>query len=125
MLEYKGDIDIKVNLQNGIYTFRNNSGIGKSYLVSLLKSYAADGEPVMAYTYTDMIIGVQFNNVVKPGEQKLLVIDRYDLYSDAFTEQIEKFAETGVVLIDIKGSTNLQSKLCYLDMTEHMIEVSE
>ena len=125
MQEYKGSVDIKINLPNGVYDFRAKSATGKTRLAKLLKDYAADGEPVMSYSYNDKVNGVPFDSVVHPGKQKLLVLDRYDLYNGEFKEQIEEFAKTGVVLIDIKGPTSIDSELCYIEMTEDCIEVTE
>lgn len=125
MQEYKGNIDIKVELPNGVYDIRAISGTGKSYLAKLLKDYARGGEPVMSYSYDDKILGIPFDTLVKPGKQKLLMLDRYDLYYGEFTEQIKEFAKTGVVLVDVKGPFPIASELCYLTMTESSIEVTE
>lgn len=123
MFKVGGQTKICIDLPNGIYEFDAISGTGKTRLAKLLKELAVAGEPVMSYTYNDKVLGLDFDTVVKPGEQKLLVVDRYDLYRDEFNERINRFADTGVVLVDIKGGTTLKCDSCLLTMDKSIIKV--
>lgn len=124
MLKYNGKVNIEIGLLNGVYYFKIHSGVGKSRLAKLLKSYSLDGDDVVSYTYTDKALGIPLNHFInKVTNPRLLLLDRYDLYNGDFKEEIEEFAKTGVVLIDIKGPTDIRCCECVLTMTNNTIEV--
>lgn len=123
MLKFGGQTKVIVDLPNGIYEFDPMSATGKTRLAKILRELGISGLPVMSYTYSDKVLRVPFNEVIKPGEQKLLMIDRYDLYRNQFNEQIKEFAKTGVVLIDIKGGISLECDSCTIIMDESSIRV--
>ena len=125
MLRYEGSIDIIINLRNGVYYFEEVSSTGKSRLAKLLKVYSRKGLPVISYSYDDKVLGIPFSILVKPGKQELLLLDRYDLYNGEFKEEIEEFAKTGVVLIDIKGPSKVACEECIIKMEKTLIEVAE
>lgn len=118
-------VKIKVALQPGVYYFEEMSSTGKTRLYKLLREYAIAGFPVMGYSYSDYKLGIDFRTLVKPGVQKLLMVDRYDLYNGMFLEEIKEFAGTGIVLVDCKGDTELQCSPCFIEMSKDRIEVTE
>lgn len=115
--------NIEVRLDNGIYIFDMDSGTGKTWLCKMLRQYQLAGEPVASYTYQDKQIGLDFDKVVKPTEQKLLMIDRYDMYRNQYNDIIRQFAETGIVLIDCKTPIALPCNTCSIDISEELLEV--
>lgn len=118
----KALIKIDIQLNNGVYYFDEELATGKTRLTKLLRGYMQDF-PVSSYSYDDLVAGLDFDKVVKPSEQKLLVIDRYDLYKGRFKEQIEKLAKTGIVILDCNGDPLIPCELCYLNMQDDKIEV--
>lgn len=118
-------VKIKVALQSGVYYFEEMSSTGKTRLYKLLREYAIASFPVMGYSYSDYKLGIDFRTLVKPGVQKLLMVDRYDLYNGMFLEEIKEFAETGIALVDCKGDTALQCSPCFIEMSKDRIEVTE
>ena len=123
MLKYEGNIDIIIDLPNGIYCFRPESGCGKSRLSSILKNYYFIDRPVISFTYKDLLLGIPISDLIKPGEQKILMLDRYDLYNGMLKKQIIEFAKTGVVLLDVKGLPKVPCVYCFMEMDEGIINV--
>lgn len=93
-------------------------------MIKTFRGYTQD-YPVASYLYDDLALKIPFNTLVKPEEQKVLVIDRYDLYNGTLTEQIKECAKTGTVLIDCKGNPGVKCKLCFIEMTADTIDVHE
>lgn len=105
MLKYTGVTDVVIDLPNGIYTFEEKSGIGKTRLTKVLQDYYILGMPVVAITYRDLQLGLNLNEKIYPGKQELLMVDRYDLYNGMLNNVVTTFAKTGVVL---QYTTNLE-----------------
>lgn len=120
----KGKVKVIINLDNGVYYFDEESATGKTRLAKVFRGYTQD-YPVASYSYDDLALKIPFDTLVKPGEQKVLVIDRYDIYKGTLTEQIKEFAKTGIVLIDCKGNPGVKCNLCFIEMTADTIEVHE
>lgn len=116
-------IKVDIKLDNGIYCFYGDSGEGKTRLAKLFRNYSIKF-PVASYSYNDLVLDIPFDVLVKPGKQKVLVLDRYDLYKTMFTEQIKEFANTGIVLIDCKGDPLIECEVCFIRMEIDSIEVS-
>lgn len=57
---------------------------------------------------------------------RVLLIDRYDIYSSMFHDEIVKQSQTCVVLLDLKHSVDLGSTfyMCSLSLSEGGFEVS-
>lgn len=51
----RGNVDININLPNGIYRFNSESGTGKTYLYHLLNILYDAGCPVIGLTYRDIV----------------------------------------------------------------------
>lgn len=111
---------IQVRLDPGVYILHDRAAGGKSYLCSLLHKLR-DRERVDSHTYP---------NEFKPAElldsskRDLVMLDRYDMYCGAGVEEIAKFAETGVVLIDCKSHDYpLAATTCFIRFSEDKLEV--
>lgn len=117
---------VNIELENGIYVFDSESATGKTRLCKLLKNWKAYGEPVDAYTYNDFLKGYALNSVLTPNN-KVILLDRYDLYKNEGHELINMCASKSVVLIDCKTPFlgGIDDKTCFIDMTEDKIEVTE
>ena len=121
--EYNPNVNILLN--NGIYVFDAESATGKTWLCKQLKKLKAYGEPVDAITYNDLLTRVRLENVVKP-QNKVIMLDRYDMYREAGYELINNCETTSIVLIDCKSGFNgsRDTEMCFIDISENNIEVS-
>ncbi len=121
----KYNVLVDIQLNNGIYIFDNESGLGKTRLTKLFKKYQAYGEPVVAYTYNDKLIGVDIASVLNPQKYKVILLDRYDMYEGDGAELILKCAENSIILIDCKNdfSVTVDDEWCTINMEKDKIEV--
>ena len=87
--------NINILLDNGIYVFDAESAIGKTWLCKQLKKLKAYGETVDAVTYNDLLAGMRLENVVKP-QNKVVRLDRYDMYREDGYELINECAATSI-----------------------------
>lgn len=119
------DVVVSVNLDNGIYQFCCESSTGKTRLYNTVKKYQRAGYNAAAYSYTDFQDGLNFEDVINKVQPSLLVIDRYDMFSDKYQEDILKVAKDCIVLIDSKDvlTFNDYYTTCTIDMTPVTIEV--
>lgn len=117
---------IKINLNNGIYIFDSKSAIGKTRLCNELKTLQAYGEPVAGYTYNDLKLGQNLDNLLNNRFYKVIMIDRYDLYKNLYIEGIEQASKYCIILVDCKGESpfNLDYDICKIEMTIDLIEVT-
>lgn len=118
--------EIYIELENGIYIFDNESATGKTRLSKFFKKLKAYGEPVDSFTYDDLLRGESLEKVLHSAN-RVILLDRYDLYKEKGHDLINACARDSIILIDCKtafrGSTEDQS--CFINMTEDKIEVSE
>lgn len=121
----KYNVSVDIQLENGIYVFDNESGLGKTRLAKLFKKYQAYGEPVASYTYNDKLIGIDISNILKPNKFKVILLDRYDMYEGDGAELILKCAENAIILIDCKNdiSVTADDEWCTIHMEKDKIEV--
>ncbi len=115
---------VKINLENGIYTFDAESATGKTRLCKHLKKLKAYGELVDSFTYDDLLRGDTLDKVLR-AENKVIMLDRYDLYKSEGHELINRCAEHSIILIDCKSPFlgSPESEDCCITMTENWLEV--
>lgn len=117
---------IYIRLEPGIWVFDSET-VGKTRLCKCLRDLEVEGYPVCGYTFEDLELGRKLSDILADKKYKLIMLDRYDLYSDMEHEAICKAAEYAIVLIDckagFKGSCN--DEPCYINMTRNSIEVTE
>lgn len=120
----KYDVDIEVDLEDGLYVFTRRSATGKSYLASMLRRYHSFGEPVNSYTYEDHLNKLELQAAT--GDAcKVLVVDRYDMYYGAFLQELLELSSHCIVLVDVKSpSTLCKNNLCSVLLKEGGILVS-
>lgn len=120
------DITISINLENGVYQFCCESATGKTRLYDSIKSYQHAGYNVTAYSYTDLQDGLNLEEVINRIRPQLLLIDRYDMFSDMYHESILRVSENCIVLIDSKDVLTFSDyyTTCEINMTPTTIEVN-
>ena len=100
--QYVPSIEIRLS-EPGVYAFSPLRADGKSYLCSLLHQLR-DRERVDSYTYPAVFDPAALFDREK---RDLIMLDRYDMYAGQGTEEILRFAQSGIVLVDVKGPNDL------------------
>ncbi len=100
-----------------LYVFNSESGTGKTYLRKVLEKCHVYGKPVSAYSYETALLGLRPLDVCKPTD-KLVVLDRYEMYQDEYDDDVCTLAENTCVLADTKICAFLPVpyRLCTLHM---------
>lgn len=120
------DVTVNINLENGIYQFCCESATGKTRLYSVVRSYQCSGDNVMAYSFTDMQIGLSLPDMLSKVRPTLLFIDRYDMFKDKYHDDILSISKDCIILIDSKDvlTFNDYYTTCEISMTPTAIEVN-
>lgn len=101
--QYVPAIEIRIS-NPGIYLLAPLGADGKSYLCSLLHKLR-DRERVDSHTYPAEFKPAELFDSEK---RDLVMLDRYDMYAGQGTEELRRFAQSGIVLIASKGFYNYQ-----------------
>lgn len=112
-------IEIDIDLDNGIYIFRDQGGIGKTFLYKTLKKLAEVDESVNCLTYKE--------GNLRSMTGGLIMCDRFDLYAtEELVQQLNVLAETNIILLAYKRISlpvEAYPKFCILERTENKIHV--
>lgn len=119
------DVEININLENGIYVFDEKSATGKTRLCKVLKELRKLGEPVVGYTYGDDKLGISLVDLVSKVNPKVIMLDRYDMYNGTFNDRLTDWAQKAIILIDCKGDLEVETctDWCTIEMKSRKIEV--
>lgn len=111
---------VRINLDNGVYVFEKESATGKTRLGKLLEMISSD-MPVDYVTYAtkDRLL-----KVLSDPEKQLVLIDRYDLYSDIGTKEIREFGKRGIALVDMKYPKGIGGRYCTIKLSMDEVTVS-
>lgn len=115
---------IQINLENGIYLFDNKSGIGKTYLFKLLNVISSRTD-FLCLTLSNYFLVNDLVNVCKSRNVKVIILDRYDLYINQFSEELLQLKDNVIILVDCKHPDKLSfdSGNCGINFTEDKLEV--
>lgn len=119
------DLDIDVNVSNGVYIMDNVSANGKTRLAKKLQELHDYGEPVDAYIFRGTFDKERFKQALCE-KNKLVVLDRYDMYKGEYKEIIDRCAQNAVILVDAKGPVgdiSTEYDFCEVVMSGRRIEV--
>ena len=115
---------INIDTENGVYVFTCESASGKTYLCKELKKLREAGEPVVSFTFSDYINGLNLKEQVEKIKPKVIMLDRYDMYDKAFNNDIIEWGNNSIVLIDHKSPYFLNSAdTCCISFDSYEIEV--
>ena len=118
---------IRINLENGIWVFDAQSATGKTRLSKLLKDLDALGEPVGSITYYDILRGdLTVESFLSREKYRVVLLDRYDMYSNLGHEAICACARRAIVLIACKqGYTGSRDDgVCFIETTADSINIT-
>lgn len=125
----KQSVDITINLDNGLYIMDTDSAVGKTRLTNLIKLLEAYGEPVVGYTYNDYLENkYDFRKYLDRKNPKVIILDRYDMYFEAYKDVLEKWRNKAIVLVDSKYCNysyvvSQDDDMVRIEMTETSITV--
>ena len=122
----KYNVNVTIDLENGVYTFENLSASGKTRLAKLFSKWQAYGEPVASYTYIDKLRNISLHDILFDKDIEVVVLDRYDMYKGFCSNEVIQVAGDKIILIDCKSETliNIPIETCFIEMSEHSIEVN-
>lgn len=115
-------VDIDIQLDKGVYVFSSYSASGKSYLLFLLDAIK-DDENILTYTYKDYKADVDLGKLLSNRSYDLVLIDRYDLYLDKFSNAIVNAGRESLVLIDSKHGLLVEYDTCDIILAKDKVTV--
>lgn len=132
-------IKIDLQLNNGIYIFEGESATGKTRLFNELRNIQKyeqsenQDKSIITYTYNDYLIyKISLQQAFDEYKEsvKVIMLDRYDLYgTERDIERLMEISKWSIILIDCKQielfSTSTIDKICFIEMTESSIKVTE
>ena len=118
----KYSIELRVELNPGMYIFSYFSATGKSYLA---KDYYAFGEDVYSYTYHDYLSKTDLAAMIANNKFSVILIDRYDMYVGYCIKELQDLSKHCVVLIDLKSEPTFRDyRICSVHMKQEKMVVS-
>lgn len=129
---FKSNMDVETNividLENGIYCLGGYSATGKTRLAKVLRTIQKKTRDVISFSYDDLLVGSSLEQMLKlsDGVPKVVMLDRFDLYKDLYTDILNDLGSKSIVLIDCKTETpvDLQDdQFALLLMKQNKIEV--
>lgn len=114
--------EVEIKLDNGVYRFIEDSALGKTYLLSVIKAVMVSDD-VIGFSYSDFIAnGIHYESCVG---KRVIMFDRYDMYAGNFKDIILGLKDSSIILLDCKYRSYLDIKMetCDIELSENRIEV--
>lgn len=107
----KGSPKVIIDLPAGLFSFPRRAAIGKTYLAKQLRMLRGIGEPVDSFTVDDLRRG-GLSEALSASDYtvwdlKVVQLDRYDLYTRRFDDEIYRLSKTCTVLIACRSRSYL------------------
>lgn len=124
MIELLSDRKILIDLDNGIYTFGNESASGKTFLYKML-SKLRSGKDIIAITAETARYFNSFLDIARHDHVILVILDRYDMYEGKYVDNIVTLKDDAVILLDYKQGDLFSEYIqgCYIELSESSLEV--
>lgn len=99
---------VNIALKNGVYNFDNNSGLGKTYLFSLLQDVNKyQLANCCTITYDETQTEQDVINKLNEKKYDIIFLDRFDLYvSYDICNALGKVEDNSIIFIDLKNLNN-------------------
>lgn len=105
---------VRIELQPGVYLLPEDSAVGKSYMCQIFK----DLESIDRVTSHTFPAKLDAKRVLDNTTRDVVLLDRYDMCNEDFAEDMRRFAERGVLLVDFKSyGFPVPARRCRLYMT--------
>ena len=101
------DTKINIDADNGVYLLGGSSADGKTWLCEELAKMGIEYGDTVGYTYDDYRKHIKLGDMIKNTCKKIpavIMIDRYDMYPGELNDDIRKYAETSIVLVDARNT---------------------
>ena len=123
MIEIKSDRDIRIDLDVGVYMFDNESATGKTFLYKMLNNLVSRKD-IVCLTYSTSKYISNLYDIVS-DKTKLILLDRYDMYSEKYQDTIREYSNKAVILLDCKVFAQLNdiAQMCFIELSETRLEV--
>ena len=94
----------RIKANPGIYTFGNRSGLGTTYVYRAFLSESVNNSQskVFAYTFDDYQRKLMLTKEIVDNYD-VVMLDRFDLYYDAYHDLIIELSKNKAVLLDFKN----------------------
>lgn len=118
-------MNVRINLNPGIYRFGNESASGKTYMYKLLTSLSNRKDILGVSASNYHVFKNSIEELINNFNVQLVIFDRYDMYSEYFEDVMLKYSSEIVFLIDCKRSCSIRrnTKRCYIELYRDKIEV--
>lgn len=91
---------IIIDISDGLYELQ---GTGKTWLCKSLRNMYNHGEKVLGYSYDDYKAGIDLAELInKDPDLEVLMIDRYIMFDGKYENEIIKYSQHCIVLMDDK-----------------------
>lgn len=101
------DVKIDIDAENGVYLLGGSSADGKTWLCEELSKMGLEYRDTVGYTYDDYRRNITLDDMIKNtcnGAPSVIMIDRYDMYPGILNDDIKKYADKSIVLVDAKNT---------------------
>lgn len=101
------DVKIDIEADNGVYLLGGSSADGKTWLCEELNKMGLEYRDTVGYTYDDYRRNITLDDMIKntcDGVPSVIMIDRYDMYPGILNDDIKKYADKSIVLVDAKNT---------------------
>jgi putative cell wall-binding protein len=118
-------LHVKIDLPNGIYSMGTTSASGKTYMAKLL-SEVTSRRDIICISYNNYLYIDSLVNLADKLNATVIILDRYDMYCDAFKDDIVQLKDKLIVLIDSKHGTSFDEfvEVCFIDFNKTCLEVT-
>lgn len=121
------NLEVAINVPNGIWLLDDDSAAGKTLLKKCVQSLeSVFVNKYYTYSYEDYAKGTRIPTSLPVSKPELVVLDRYDLYAPYGLDMITELAKFSRVFIDCKQLgkiATLDFDYCFLRRTKSTLEV--
>lgn len=119
-LKFGSNPCVRIDLQPGVYLLPVDSAIGKSYMCQIFKDISSIAR-VASHTFPDAF---DAKKVLDNSKRDVVMLDRYDMCDADFSEDMRRFTEKGILLVDFKKSGfPVPARRCRVYMTSNELVV--
>ena len=115
---------IRLQLNKGVYIFDCESATGKTYLWDMLRTLTSRDD-IRCISYPESKLLKSLYDIDNIENVNLIFLDRYDMYSPKYQEEIKQLASSCSILMDCKQCENYEGRVeyCTIKMTRDSLEL--
>lgn len=122
----RSQVPIFIDLPNGVWTINSGVASGKTRLAKLLRGLESLNDTICSFTYEDIARDRDLHKILTNPKYKLIMLDRFDMYSDMELDAISEKSKSAIILLDCKRGFrgDADENFCYIDLRPDRIEVT-